>query len=86
MINSVFKDLSELYLTISQTSYFIFKIWHIENMFTGIKLCQDFWTEYNDGSCLINLQATGVANELSNYSSLVGRVYPPSKRAVAAGS
>lgn len=35
---------------------------------------------------LINLQATGVANELSNYSSLVGRVYPPTKRAVSAGS
>lgn len=29
---------------------------------------------------LINLQATGVANELSNYSSLVGGVYPPTKR------
>lgn len=27
-----------------------------------------------------NLQATGEANELSNYSSLVGRVYPPMRR------
>lgn len=27
-----------------------------------------------------NLQATGVANELSNYSSLVGRAYPPTSR------
>lgn len=27
-----------------------------------------------------NLQATGVANELSNYSSLVGGVYPPTRR------
>lgn len=26
-----------------------------------------------------NLQATAVANELSNYSSLVGRVYPPTR-------
>lgn len=27
-----------------------------------------------------NLQAASVANELSNYSSLVGRVYPPTRR------